>query len=194
MNPVAPNLLDYTVIGGYFLTILLVGYSLRKRMVTTPDFLLAGRKLPVLVTGIAFVAANCGALEVMGMISVSAKYGARACHFYWIGAIPAMLFLALYMMPIYYRSRVRSVPEFLRLRFDEPTRAFNATSFATMMVVVAENTIRIRLTFWGRQLSRQTLTGGSRKCNDSHHYGLIGMDTVSGQHVGRPLATSQFPL
>ncbi len=137
MNPVAPNVLDYAVIGGYFLTILLVGYSLRKRMVTTSEFFLAGRKLPVLVTGIAFVAANCGALEVMGMISLSAKYGARAAHFYWIGAIPAMLFLALTMMPIYYRSRVRSVPEFLRLRFDEPTRAFNAISFATMMVLVS---------------------------------------------------------
>ncbi len=137
MTPVALNLLDYTVIGGYFLTILLVGYRLRKKMVTTSDFFLAGRKLPVLVTGIAFVAANCGALEVMGMISVSAKYGARASHLYWIGAIPAMLFLALYMMPIYYRSRVRSVPEFLRLRFDESTRAFNAISFATMMVLVS---------------------------------------------------------
>ncbi len=137
MNPVALSWLDYAVIGAYFLTILLVGYGLRKRMVSTTEFFLAGRRLPVLVTGIAFVAANCGALEIMGMISTSAKYGAQASHFYWLGAIPAMLFLALFMMPIYYRSRVRSVPEFLKLRFGESTRAFNAISFAIMMVLVS---------------------------------------------------------
>ncbi len=106
-------------------------------MVSTTDFFLAGRSLPVGVTGIAFVAANCGALEIMGMVSTSAKYGERANHFYWIGAIPAMLFLSLFMMPIYYRSRVRSVPEFLKMRYGEATRAFNAISFATMMVLVS---------------------------------------------------------
>jgi len=131
------NFLDDAIIAGYFLVILLVGYRLRKRMVSTTDFFLAGRSLPLSVTGIAFVAANCGALEVMGMVSTSAKYGARANHFYWVGAIPAMLFLALFMMPIYYRSRVRSVPEFLKLRYGESTRAFNALSFAVMMVLVS---------------------------------------------------------
>ncbi|MGE5646659.1 MAG: sodium:solute symporter family protein [Acidobacteriota bacterium] len=137
MQPIALNALDYAVILGYFAVILLVGYTLRKKMVSTSEFFLAGRSLPVLVTGIAFVAANCGALEIMGVVSTSAKYGARAVHFYWVGAIPAMLFLALFMMPIYYRSKVRSVPEFLKLRFDESTRAFNAVSFATMMVLVS---------------------------------------------------------
>jgi len=131
------NALDYGIIAAYFLGILLVGYHLRKRMVSTTAFFLAGRSLPVSVTGIAFVAANCGALEIMGMISTSAKYGARANHFYWLGAIPAMLFLSLFMMPIYYRSRVRSVPEFLKMRFGEATRAFNALGFATMMVLVS---------------------------------------------------------
>jgi solute:Na+ symporter, SSS family len=131
------NALDYSLILGYFAVILLVGYKLRKRMVSTSEFFLAGRSLPVLVTGIAFVAANSGALEIMGVVSMGAKYGARAAHFYWIGAIPAMLFLALFMMPIYYRSKVRSVPEFLKLRYDEPTRAFNALSFATLMVLVS---------------------------------------------------------
>jgi SSS family solute:Na+ symporter len=131
------NALDYAIIAAYFLATLLVGYRLRKRIVSTTEFFLAGRSLPVGVTGIAFVAANCGALEIMGMISTSAKYGARANHFYWVGAIPAMLFLSLYMMPIYYRSRVRSVPEFLKLRYGESTRAFNALSFAVMMVLVS---------------------------------------------------------
>ncbi len=137
MNPAVLSLPDYLIIAAYFLTILLVGYRLRKKMVSTSEFFLAGRRLPVLVTGIAFVAANCGALEIMGVVSTSAKYGARASHFYWVGAIPAMLFLALFMMPIYYRSKVRSVPEFLKLRFDEGTRAFNAISFAAMMVLVS---------------------------------------------------------
>lgn len=137
MRPLALNSLDYAIIGGYFAVILLVGFWLRKRMVSTSQFFLAGRSLPVGVTGIAFVAANCGALEIMGMISTSAKYGARANHFYWLGAIPAMLFLSLFMMPIYYRSRVRSVPEFLKLRYGEATRAFNALSFAVMMVLVS---------------------------------------------------------
>jgi SSS family solute:Na+ symporter len=137
MQPVALSPIDCAIIAGYFLVILLVGYTLRTRMVSTSHFFLAGRSLPVLVTGIAFVAANCGALEIMGVVSTSAKYGVRAVHFYWVGAIPAMLFLALFMMPIYYRSKVRSVPEFLKLRYDESTRAFNAMAFATMMILVS---------------------------------------------------------
>jgi SSS family solute:Na+ symporter len=91
----------------------------------------------VLITGTAFVAANSGAVEVMGMLSTSAKYGMRAVHFYWVGAIPAMIFLALFMMPIYYRSRVRSVPEFLKVRFGEKTRTFNALSFAVLTVLMS---------------------------------------------------------
>ena len=137
MQPVALNSLDYAIILGYFVATLAVGYRLRKRMVSTNEYFLAGRSLPAIVTGIAFVAANCGALEVMGMVSTGAKYGARANHFYWLGAIPAMLFLALFMMPLYYRSRVRSVPEFLKRRYGEATRAFNALAFATMMVLVS---------------------------------------------------------
>ncbi|HUU12355.1 MAG TPA: sodium:solute symporter family protein [Terriglobia bacterium] len=137
MPSVALNYLDYAIIVGYFLVTLLVGYRLRKRMVTTTEFLQAGRSLPAIVTGIAFVAANCGALEVMGMVSTGAKYGARANHFYWLGAIPAMLFLSLFMMPIYHSSGVRSVPEFLKMRYGEATRAFNAISFATMMILVS---------------------------------------------------------
>jgi len=137
LQPVPLNSLDYVIILGYFVVTLAVGYRLRRRMVSTNEYFLAGRSLPSIVTGIAFVAANCGALEVMGMVSTGAKYGARANHFYWLGAIPAMLFLALFMMPIYHRSRVRSVPEFLKLRYGESTRAFNALAFATMMVLVS---------------------------------------------------------
>jgi SSS family solute:Na+ symporter len=137
LSSVALNHLDYAIIVGYFLVTLLVGYRLRKRMVSTSEFLQAGRSLPAIVTGIAFVAANCGALEVMGMVSTGAKYGARANTFYWLGAIPAMLFLALFMMPIYHSSRVRSVPEFLKRRYGEATRAFNAIAFATMMILVS---------------------------------------------------------
>ncbi len=137
MRPINLSSLDYLIIAAYFLVIIATGFRLRRRMVSTHEYLLAGRSLPVLVTGLAFVAANCGALEVMGIVSTSAKYGARANHFYWLGAIPAMIFLALFMMPIYHRSRVRSVPEFLKLRFGEKTRAFNAAAFATLMILVS---------------------------------------------------------
>ncbi|HXY39492.1 MAG TPA: sodium:solute symporter family protein [Vicinamibacteria bacterium] len=137
MRPLALSWLDAVPLLLYLGAILLVGLRLRRRMVSTDAFLLAGRSLPSWATGIAFMAANCGALEVMGIVSTSAKYGARAVHFYWLGAIPAMLFLALFMMPIYRRSRVRSVPEFLKLRYGERTRAFNAACFAVLMVLVS---------------------------------------------------------
>ena len=137
MRPITLSWADAVPLLLYVAAILFVGWRLRRRMVSTDAFLLAGRSLPSWVTGIAFVAANCGALEVMGVVSTAAKYGARANHFYWIGAVPAMLFLALFMMPVYHRSRVRSVPEFLKMRFGEPTRAFNAACFAVLMVLVS---------------------------------------------------------
>jgi SSS family solute:Na+ symporter len=137
VNQIRLGLVDQAILVAYFAVILLVGWRLRKRMGSTREFLQAGQGLPVWATGLAFMAANCGALEVMGMISTSAKYGARANHFYWVGAIPAMLFLALFMMPIYKASRVRSVPEFLKLRFGEGARTFNAVSFAILMILVS---------------------------------------------------------
>ena len=97
-------------------------------------FLEAGRSLPAWVTGLAFISANLGALEVIGMAASGAKYGLATVHFYWIGAIPAMIFLAIFMMPFYYGSKARSVPEYLKLRFDEKTRGFNAFSFAIMTI------------------------------------------------------------
>ena len=137
MQPVQLNIGDYAIIFGYFALVVFIGIRLRGRMVSSSEYFQAGRSLPAIITGIAFVAANSGALEIMGVVSSSAKYGARANQFYWIGAIPAMLFLGLFMMPIYYGSRTRSVPEFLKLRYNEATRVLNAISFAVMMVLVS---------------------------------------------------------
>jgi SSS family solute:Na+ symporter len=101
---------------------------------TSEDFLTSHRSVPLWITSLAFIAANLGAQEVMGMCASGAKYGLMTVHFYWIGAIPAMIFVGVFMMPFYYGSRARSVPEYLKLRFDEKTRALNAASFAVMTV------------------------------------------------------------
>ena len=125
---------DYVVMAIYFAAVLGVGWILRRVMRTSTDFFLSGRSLPAWITGIAFISANLGAQEVIGMGASGAKYGIATSHFYWIGAIPAMVFVGLFMMPFYYGSRARSVPEYLRLRFDEKTRTLNAVSFAAMTV------------------------------------------------------------
>jgi SSS family solute:Na+ symporter len=126
--------IDYAVMAIYFAVVLGVGWILRRVMRTSTDFFLSGRSLPAWITGIAFISANLGAQEVIGMGASGAKYGIATSHFYWIGAIPAMVFVGLFMMPFYYGSRARSVPEYLRLRFDEKTRTLNAVSFAAMTV------------------------------------------------------------
>src|SRR5512140_1650386 len=118
----------------YFVYVHGIGFALKRYMRTSSDFFLAGRSIPAWVCGLAFISANLGAQEVIGMAASGAKYGIATSHFYWIGAIPAMVFVGVFMMPFYYGSRARSVPEYLRLRFDEKTRAFNAFSFATMTV------------------------------------------------------------
>ncbi len=125
---------DYAIMAIYFAVVLGVGWILRRVMRTSTDFFLSGRSLPAWITGIAFISANLGAQEVIGMGASGAKYGIATSHFYWIGAIPAMVFVGLFMMPFYYGSRARSVPEYLRLRFDEKTRTLNAVSFAAMTV------------------------------------------------------------
>src|SRR5690242_14812391 len=125
---------DYVVMAVYFAAVLAVGWLLRRLMRTSTDFFLSGRSLPPWVTGLAFISANLGAQEVLGMGASGAKYGIATSHFYWVGAIPAMVFVGLFMMPFYYGSRARSVPEYLRLRFDEKTRTLNAVSFAVMTV------------------------------------------------------------
>ncbi|MEA2724458.1 MAG: solute:Na+ symporter, family [Gemmatimonadales bacterium] len=125
---------DYAVMAIYFVVVLGVGWFLRRVMRTSSDFFLSGRSLPAWITGIAFISANLGAQEVIGMGASGAKYGIATSHFYWVGAIPAMVFVGLFMMPFYYGSRARSVPEYLRLRFDEKTRTLNAVSFAAMTI------------------------------------------------------------
>src|ERR687898_2626400 len=133
--PVATlTLVDYAVMAVYFAAVLGVGWVLRRMMRSSTDFFLSGRSLSAWVTGIAFISANLGAQEVIGMGASGAKYGIATSHFYWIGAIPAMVFVGLFMMPFYYGSRARSVPEYLKLRFDEKTRGFNAMTFAAMTV------------------------------------------------------------
>jgi solute:Na+ symporter, SSS family len=126
--------IDYAVMAVYFAAVLGVGWSLRRGMRTSTDFFLSGRSLSPWITGVAFISANLGAQEVIGMGASGAKYGIATSHFYWIGAIPAMVFVGLFMMPFYYGSRARSVPEYLRLRFDEKTRTLNAVSFAVMTI------------------------------------------------------------
>jgi SSS family solute:Na+ symporter len=126
--------IDYAVMATYFVAVLGVGWGLRRVMRTSTDFFLSGRSLSPWITGLAFISANLGAQEVIGMGASGAKYGIATSHFYWVGAIPAMVFVGLFMMPFYYGSRARSVPEYLRLRFDEKTRTLNAVSFAVMTI------------------------------------------------------------
>lgn len=125
---------DYLILIVYTVFVLGIGVALRRSTKTSTDFFLSGRSIPAWITGLAFISANLGAQEVIGMGASGAKYGMLTCHFYWLGAIPAMVFVGLFMMPFYYGSRARSVPEYLKLRFDEKTRGFNAVSFAVMTV------------------------------------------------------------
>jgi SSS family solute:Na+ symporter len=126
--------IDVVVMLVYFAFVLGVGWVLRRYMRTSTDFFLSGRSIPAWVAGLAFLSANLGAQEVIGMGASGAKYGIATAHFYWVGAIPAMVFVGVFMMPFYYGSRARSVPEYLKLRFDEKTRGLNAISFAVMTV------------------------------------------------------------
>ncbi len=126
--------IDWLIMLVYFAFVLGIGFALKRYMRTSNDFFLAGRSIPAWVCGLAFISANLGAQEVIGMGASGAKYGIITSHFYWIGAIPAMVFVGIFMMPFYYGSKARSVPEYLRMRFDEKTRAVNAFSFAIMTV------------------------------------------------------------
>jgi SSS family solute:Na+ symporter len=129
--------IDYLIMIIYFMFVLGIGWFLRKFMKNANAFLEAGRSMPAWVAGLAFISTNLGALEVMGMTGSGLKYGMLTTHFYWIGAIPAMIFLALFMMPFYYGSKARSVPEFLKLRYDEKTRGLNAILFAVMTILAS---------------------------------------------------------
>ncbi len=125
---------DYLIIILYFLFVIAVGFIIKKKIKSSNDFLASSRSIPLWITSLAFISANLGAQEVIGMVASGAKYGIMTVHFYWVGAIFAMVFLGVFMMPFYYGSRARSVPEYLSLRFDEKTRGLNAISFAVMTV------------------------------------------------------------
>ena len=127
--------IDYAILIVYFAFVLGIGFVLRRHVKSSEDFFLSGRSIPTWIAGLAFLSANLGAQEVIGMAASGAKYGMMTSHFYWVGAIPAMVFVGIFMMPFYYGSRARSVPEYLRLRFDEKTRGFNAITFAVMTVL-----------------------------------------------------------
>ena len=126
---------DYGILAAYVLAVVAIGAVARRRVASSRDFFESGRSLPVWICALAFISANLGAQEVMGMAANGAKYGLLTVHFYWLGAIPAMLFIGVFMMPFYYGSKARSVPEYLRLRFDEKTRTLNALTFAFMTVL-----------------------------------------------------------
>ncbi len=126
--------IDYAILIVYFAFVVGIGWVLRRFVKSSDDFFLSGRSIPAWIAGLAFISANLGAQEVIGMGASGAKYGMMTSHFYWLGAIPAMVFVGIFMMPFYYGSRARSVPEYLKLRFDEKTRGFNAVTFAVMTV------------------------------------------------------------
>ncbi len=126
--------IDYTIFIVYTLFVLGIGFALKRFMKTSTDFFLSGRSIPAWIAALAFVSANLGALEVIGMGASGAKYGMMTCNFYWLGAVAAMVFVGVFMMPFYYGSKARSVPEYLKLRFDEKTRGLNAISFAVMTI------------------------------------------------------------
>ncbi|WP_329367467.1 sodium:solute symporter family protein [Streptomyces sp. NBC_01483] len=131
------NGLDYTILGIYFAVVLGIGFAAKASVKTSLDFFLSGRSLPAWITGLAFISANLGATEILGMAANSAQYGVYTVHWYWIGAIPAMVFLGLVMMPFYYGSKVRSVPEFLLLRFDKAAHLLSSILFAFAAILIA---------------------------------------------------------
>lgn len=128
---------DIAIIVFYFALVLAIGLYLRRRANTGEDFFLAGREMTAWIAGLSFLSANLGSLELMGWAAAAYQYGILAAHWYWIGAIPAMLFLGIVMMPFYYISKTHSVPGYLKLRFGEPSRALSAISFALMTVLMS---------------------------------------------------------
>ncbi|WP_344772810.1 sodium:solute symporter family protein [Gryllotalpicola kribbensis] len=131
------GVIDYILVATYFALVLGIGFIARRSVSSSLDFLLSGRSLPAWVTGLAFMSANLGATELLGQSANGAEFGIQAVHYYWIGAIPAMVFLGLFMMPFFYGSKVRSVPEFLRRRYNPATQRFQAVLFAVASVLLA---------------------------------------------------------
>jgi SSS family solute:Na+ symporter len=137
MSTIGLSFVDWLIIAIYFAFVLGIGFYLKKFTKNEEDFFLAGRKNSAWVAGLAFLSANLGALELLGMTGNTFKYGMYVAHFYWIGAIPAMLFLGIFMMPFYYSSKIKSIPGYLKLRFDEKTRVLNGIAFGIMTLLVS---------------------------------------------------------
>ncbi len=137
MQAIGLTFIDWIIILIYFVFVLGIGWYLKRFTKSEEDFFLAGRKNSSWVAGLAFLSANLGALELLGMTGNTFKYGMYVAHFYWIGAIPAMVFLGIYMMPFYYSSKIKSIPGYLKLRFDEKTRVLNGIAFAIMTLLVS---------------------------------------------------------
>src|SRR6188768_2157857 len=131
------NLVDYAILAIYFVAVLGIGFAAKRYIKTSLDYFLSGRSLPAWITGLAFISANLGAIEILGMAANGAQYGVATANYYWVGAIPAMVFLGLVMMPFYYGSKVRSVPEYLRLRFNKSSHLLNSFTFAVATVLIA---------------------------------------------------------
>src|SRR5437762_10326731 len=139
---VAPRLVhlsavDVAIVAFYFSLVLAIGFYLKGRANTGEDFFMAGREMTAWIAGLSFLSANLGSLELMGWAAAAYQYGILAAHWYWIGAIPAMLFLGIVMMPFYYISKTHSVPGYLKLRFGEPSRLLSAVTFAFMTVLMS---------------------------------------------------------
>src|ERR1700691_3810722 len=128
---------DIVIIAFYFVLVLAIGFYLKSRANTAEDFFMAGREMTACIAGLSFLSANLVSLELMGWAAAAYQYGILATHWYWIGAIPAMLFLGLVMMPFYYVSRTHSVPGYLKLRFGESSRLLAAVSFALMTILMS---------------------------------------------------------
>ncbi|MBP2369425.1 sodium:solute symporter family protein [Pseudonocardia parietis] len=131
------NIVDYLLVAFYFTLVLGIGYAARRSVSSSLDFLLSGRSLPAWITGLAFISANLGAIELIGMVANGAQFGIPTVHYYWLGAIPAMVFLGIVMMPFYYGSQARSVPEFLLKRFNQTTQRVQAVIFAVASILIA---------------------------------------------------------
>ncbi|RYJ03541.1 MAG: Na+/galactose cotransporter, partial [Actinomycetales bacterium] len=143
---------DYSIIALYFIVVLGIGIIARRQVSSSIDFFLSGRSLPAWVTGLAFISANLGAVEIMGMSANGAQFGMATVHYFWIGAVPAMLFLGVVMMPFYYGSGVRSVPEFMRKRFGTGAHLVNALSFAIAQLLIAGINLYLLATIVNRLL------------------------------------------
>src|SRR6202048_139764 len=131
------NGLDIAVIAIYFVMVIWIGFYLKGQANTSEEFFMAGREMTAWIAGLSFVSANLGSLELMGWAGSAYQYGILAAHWYWIGAIPAMLFLGIVMMPFYYISKTHSVPGYLKLRYGEAARGLSAISFALMTILMS---------------------------------------------------------